>query len=92
MRVLFIITGISTGGAETMLLKLLERLDRNRFALHVISLTTPGEIGPRITALGIPVEAMDMKPGLPNPLGFLRLMRMIRRVKPDVVHTWLLSR
>ncbi len=72
-----------------MLLKLLERLDRNRFAPHVISLTTLGEIGPRIAALGIPVEAMDMKPGLPSPLGFLRLMRQIRRVKPDVVHTWL---
>jgi glycosyltransferase involved in cell wall biosynthesis len=89
MRVLFIITGLSTGGAETMLLKLLERLDRKRFSPHVISLTTLGEIGPRIAALGIPVEAMGMKPGLPSPMGFLRLMRMIRRVKPDVVHTWL---
>ena len=89
MRIVFIITGLATGGAETMLFKLLERLDRQRFSPHVISLTTLGEIGPRIAALGIPVEAMDMKPGLPSPLGFLRLMRMIRRVKPDVVHTWL---
>lgn len=72
-----------------MLLKLLERLDRKHFSPHVISLTTLGEIGPRIAALGIPVEAMGMKPGLPSPMGFLRLMRMIRRVKPDVVHTWL---
>ncbi|MBI5862206.1 MAG: glycosyltransferase [Rhodocyclales bacterium] len=89
MRIVFIITGLSTGGAETMLLKLLERLDRNRFALHVISLTTLGEIGPRIAALGIPVEAMGIQPGLPSPITFLRLVRQIRRVKPDVVHTWL---
>ncbi|MDO8311687.1 MAG: glycosyltransferase, partial [Sideroxyarcus sp.] len=89
MRVLFIITGLSTGGAETMLLKLLERLDRQRFSPHVISLTTLGEIGPRIAALGISVEAIDMKPGLPSPLGFLHLVRQIKRVKPDVVHTWL---
>lgn len=89
MRIAFIITGLSTGGAETMLLKLLERLDRNRFAPHVISLTTLGEIGPRIAALGIPVEAMGMQPGLPSPITFLRLVRQIRRVKPDVVHTWL---
>lgn len=41
-----------------MLLNLLERLDRNRFSPHVISLTTLGEIGPRIAALGIPVKAM----------------------------------
>jgi glycosyltransferase involved in cell wall biosynthesis len=89
IRIAFIITGLSTGGAETMLLKLLERLDRNRFSAQVISLTTLGEIGPRITALGIPVEAMGMKPGLPSLRGFFHLVRKIKRIKPDVVHTWL---
>jgi glycosyltransferase involved in cell wall biosynthesis len=89
MRIVFIITGLSTGGAETMLLKLLERLDRNRFSPYVISLTALGEIGPRIAALGIPVEAMGIKPGLPSPMGFLRLVSVIKRIKPDVVHTWL---
>jgi glycosyltransferase involved in cell wall biosynthesis len=88
-RIAFIITGLSTGGAEMMLLKLLERLDRNRFSPQVISLTTLGEIGPRIAALGIPVEAIGMAPGLPDPLGFFRLVRRLRRIKPDVVHTWL---
>ena len=51
-----VITGLSTGGAEMMLLKLLKRIDRRRFSPHVISLTTKGEIGARIEALGIPVE------------------------------------
>ena len=88
-RIAFIITGLSTGGAEMMLLKLLEQLDRNRFSPQVISLTTLGEIGPRIAALGIPVEAIGMAPGLPDPLGFFRLVRRLRRIKPDVVHTWL---
>ena len=72
-----------------MLLKLLERLDRKRFSAQVISLTTLGEIGPRISALGIPVEAIGMMPGLPSPMAFFRLVREIKRVKPDVVHTWL---
>lgn len=88
-RIAFIITGLSTGGAEMMLLKLLERLDRNRFSPQVVSLTTLGEIGSRIAALGIPVEAVGMKPGLPSPIRFFRLMSEIKRVKPDVVHTWL---
>ena len=89
MRIVFIITGLSTGGAEMMLFKVLERLDRQRFAPHVISLTTLGELAPRIAALGIPVDAMGMKPGLPSPLGFLRLVRLLKRLKPDVVHTWM---
>jgi glycosyltransferase involved in cell wall biosynthesis len=89
MRVLYIITGLATGGAETMLLKLLERLDRERYTPMVISLTTTGEIGPRIAALGIPVQALGMTSGLPSLFGFIRLFRQIRQLRPDIVHTWL---
>ncbi|GBL44262.1 glycosyl transferase, group 1 [Sulfuriferula multivorans] len=89
MRIVFIITGLSTGGAEMMLLKVLERLDRQRFAPHVISLTTLGELAPRIAALGIPVDAIGMKSGLPSPSGFFRLVQLLKRLNPDVVHTWM---
>ena len=89
MRIVFIITGLSTGGAEMMLLKVLERLDRQRFAPHVISLTTLGELAPRIAALGIPVNAVGMKPGLPSPSGVFRLVRLLKRLNPDVMHTWM---
>lgn len=87
-KLVLIITGLSTGGAEMMLLKVLERLDA-RFSPHVISLTTRGEIGPRIQALGIPVEALGMRPGLPNLIAFFRLVRRLKALKPDVVHTWM---
>lgn len=89
MRIVFIITGLSTGGAEMMLLKVLERLDRQRFTPHVISLTTLGELAPRIAALGIPVQALGLMPGLPSPLGFFRLVQILKRLNPDVVHTWM---
>lgn len=89
MRVVFIITGLSTGGAEMMLFKVLERLDRQRFVPHVISLTTLGELAPRIAALGVPVDAVGMKPGFPSPSGFFRLVQLLRNLNPDVVHTWM---
>lgn len=89
MRVLFVITGLSTGGAETMLLKLLERLDRERFESMVISLTTTGDIGARIAALGIPVLALGISSGLSVFSAFPRLFRQIKRFRPDIVHTWL---
>lgn len=89
MRVLYIISGLATGGAEMMLLKLLERLNRERYTPMVISLTTIGDIGPRITALGIPVQALGMTPGVPSLWGFSRLLRQIKCFKPDLVHTWL---
>lgn len=89
MKIAFIITGLSTGGAETMLYKLLERLDRSRFEPYVISITSRGEYGPRIGALGIPVLTLGMRPGLPDPFKFVRLVGHLRRIKPDVVQTWM---
>lgn len=89
MRVAFIITGLGTGGAETMLLRLLERLDRGRFEPHVYSLTTRGDIGQRIAAMGIPVQALGMSAGLPSPWKFRRLVALLRALRPTLVHTWL---
>ena len=89
MKVVFIITGLSTGGAEISLLKLLQGIDRTRFEPEVISLTTKGEIGPRIENLGLPVHALGMKPGLPNPVKFAYLVRLLRQSRPDAVHTWM---
>jgi glycosyltransferase involved in cell wall biosynthesis len=89
IHIVFIITGLSTGGAEMMLLKVLQRLDRRRFSPEVISLSTRGDLGPRIEALGIPVHALGMNLRLPSPTSFYRLVRMLRSMHPDVVHTWL---
>ncbi|TPG20633.1 glycosyltransferase family 4 protein [Variovorax guangxiensis] len=89
MKVAFVITGLSTGGAEIMLHKLLQNIDRTRFEPIVVSLTSKGEIGERIEALGVPVDVLGMRPGLPNPFALFRLARLLRRAKPDVVHTWM---
>lgn len=71
-----------------MLLKLLERLD-TRFSPHVISLTNTGEVGQRMKARGIPVEAMGMRPGSVSPTAFFRLVRRLKMLNPDVLHTWM---
>jgi glycosyltransferase involved in cell wall biosynthesis len=90
VKISFIITHLAAGGAETMLLKLLQQLDRGRFAPTVISLVGLGVIGPRIQALGIPVHALGMaRGGVPNPMTVLRLARLLRQLQPDVVHTWM---
>ncbi len=89
MRLEMVITGLSTGGAEMMLLKVLENIDRHRFSPHVISLTTKGEIGDCIEALGIPVEALGMRTGCFSPVKFLRLVYMLRELNPDAIHTWM---
>ncbi len=89
MKIVFIITGLQTGGAEMMLLKLLERLDSASFTPLVISLTTEGDLGPRIRELGIPVHAMAMSPGSFFPTALWRLSRLLRTTAADVVQTWM---
>lgn len=89
VRAVFIATGLSTGGAEMMLLKLLGRLDRNHYEPYVIALAGKDEIGARIEALGIPVEYLGMRPNIPSPGKFLRLVRRLRELRPGLVHTWM---
>lgn len=72
-----------------MLLNLLGRIDRSRFHPYVISLTGEGEIGTLIRKHGIEVEALHMRSNSPNPVKFLRLVKRLRALQPDVVHTWM---
>jgi len=89
IKILHVITGLSTGGAETMLLKLMQSMDEKRFDNRVVSLTSIGTVGPAIEAAGIRVMALDMRRGIPHPLGLWRLWRTIRREQPDIVQTWM---
>ena len=84
-----IITDVSTGGAEIMLLKLLSHIDRQRFAARVISLTSSGPIGDKLEALGIPVQVLGMLPGSPDPRAVLRLAGWLRSYPPALVQTWM---
>jgi len=72
-----------------MLYKLLAESDRERFEPVVISLVDRGALRERIEGLGIAVYTTGMKPGLPSPLGLWRLVRLMRRLKPDLVLGWM---
>ena len=58
-RCLMVITGLSTGGAETMLLKLAPRLLRS-MEVQVVSLGSLGEIGPNEIGDGVLQVARDL--------------------------------
>jgi len=83
------ITGLDTGGAELMLLKLLSRIDRAAFSSEVLSLTDIGAVGEQILALGIAVHSLGMRRGVPDPRGILKAASWLRKVQPDVVQTWM---
>ena len=89
MKILHVITGLSTGGAELMLFKLLSCLVRETVSNEVVSLTGIGPVGERITDLGVKVHALGMGRGLPSPPKLFSLARMMREARPDIVHAWM---
>ena len=87
MDCLHIITGLNDGGAEAVLYRLCHHDQANQH--HVVSLSGSGKYGPMLEALGVLVTTLNMSPGRPSPLAFIRLVRLMRREKPDVVQTWM---
>jgi len=90
LKVLFISNGLEEGGAEGMLLRLLQHFDGGQLAPEVISLTGIGEIGEKIRELGIQVHDLGLsRAGLLIPvLSLFRLRKMIKTINPAVVQTW----
>ena len=89
MKILHLITGLSTGGAEMMLYKLVSKMDRNKFEIQVISLTDIGPIGKKIEDLGIPVKSLGIARGMPDPRVVFKLAKWFRRDIPDLIQTWM---
>jgi glycosyltransferase involved in cell wall biosynthesis len=83
-----VITGLDTGGAEMMLLKLLSA-SREYWQSMVVSLKDEGMIGPSIAKLGVPVECLHLRSYAPNPARFFSLLSMTRRFRPQVIQGWM---
>lgn len=89
IRVTHVITSLDVGGAQRMLVKLLERIDRARFESSVATLVGGGALTARVSETGAEVHDLRMRPRVPDPRGVLRLRRILRRERPHVVQTWL---
>jgi len=89
IKVTHVITDLSLGGAEVMLYRLLCTMDRGKFENQVISLTDLGEVADKIRRARVPVAALGMKRGVPNPLAVTRLGRWIRQSGAQIVQTWM---
>jgi glycosyltransferase involved in cell wall biosynthesis len=87
MKILHVITGLSNGGAESVLYRLTTSDDQNTH--QVIALMDGGVYGERLTSAGIPVHTLCMPRGRMTIKGILALYRLIRSIKPDVVQTWM---
>ena len=89
VKVMYIISDLSIGGAEMTLYKLLAQTDRRRFSPVVVSLIDQGALCERIELLGIAVHTTRMRAGRPSPAGLWRLAKLIRQLDPDLIFGWM---
>lgn len=91
VKIAYLINGLGRGGAEMMLLRLLERLDRDLYFPVVISLLDlGGPIKMKIEALRIPVHVVDIKAKY-DFIGIIRLGKLLRNEAPSILHTQLFA-
>ena len=86
IRVLQLASTSDMGGAERMILWLVEALDRARFAPHVGALIGGGELIERAREAGVPAAHFGFR-GYFDLAGISRLIRFIRENRIDLVQT-----
>jgi glycosyltransferase involved in cell wall biosynthesis len=87
MRILFLSTSMGMGGADKQIITAAQQMREEGHELRIVSLIDLGPMGLEAQSLGIPTESLNMSRGVADPRGLLRLIRLVRRWKPDVVHS-----
>lgn len=90
MRILLLSTSMGMGGADQQLLSAALELRSRGHEVRIVSLTPLGEMGARAQAAGLPTESLQMRRGIPDPRGLLRLVRLVRAWNPTVLHSHML--
>lgn len=88
VRVLLVTNGLGFGGAEVVVQRLVESIDRGRFDVAVCCIRQRGPIGEQLARAG--TEVLELAPAGgtgSDRLAFLKLRREIRRRGVHVVHT-----
>jgi len=90
IKVLHIIATLDVGGAERQLVELVKRLDKRKFLPVVCCLRRKGALSKELTAAGIKSVCLG-KRGKFDPLLIFRLVQLILRERPAIVHTWMFT-
>ena len=86
-RILYVTPGTEPDGAAAQLALLCQGLPRERFAIHICTLTTAERLGRRVRAAGAALTALGWTRALdPRPLW--RLRRLVRDFQPDLIHAF----
>ena len=84
--VLHLVEDLKIGGSERVIADIATGLDRKNFDVSVCCITRGGEIAYELNEKGIKVNILGIS-NYRNPLNILKLALLLRKAKPDIVHT-----
>lgn len=88
IKILYIITSMGIGGAEKLLLSYLEKLDKKKYEFYVCSLREkPDDLASKLAKNAVVIN-LKIKNRF-NPLIVLHILKLIRKIRPDIIHTHL---
>jgi len=86
LKICHVLFGMGIGGIETLLVKLVNRMDATRFEHFVLCLTGEDDLDGQLTPGIAPILHLDRREG--NDLSMIpRVTTVLRSIRPDVVHT-----
>ncbi len=88
-KVVHVITGLGVGGAERTLTSVALAKHRTGLPVSVVTLTSGGRFATVLRDKGVHVTSLGMRRSVPNPFAILRLARLLRRERPDVIQSWM---
>ncbi|MDF1757026.1 MAG: glycosyltransferase [Legionellaceae bacterium] len=85
-KIIHVINSLELGGSETSLFRLI-RASRDNYQIYVIVLGNQGYYSQKIAEMNIPIYYLDIQK---SPIkAYLKLLSHMKKIKPDVVQTWL---
>jgi sugar transferase (PEP-CTERM/EpsH1 system associated) len=81
-----IIHRLDIGGLENGLVNIINRMPTNLYRHAIICLTAFSDFSLRINRSDVAILALNKRDGK-DPGSYLRLWRLLRRLRPDIVHT-----
>ncbi len=85
-HIVHVVYSFSIGGLENVIVQLINRLPADKFKHTVLSLTTISDFKNRITQPDVQFIELNKPPGHAIPL-YPKIFKLLRHLKPDVVHT-----
>ena len=87
IKVLQITHDLAIGGLQQVVVNICRTINRDKFDISVLCLRTLGEFVPAIEKMGIEVQLLPQKENATDYLSFLKVARILKEKRPDVIHT-----